>query len=224
MKKRSLNLNDDLYQYMLDISLREPKEARELREETKRMLASALQSPPEESQFIALLVKLMNCKRILEIGTFTGYTTMLMAMNISEDAKIIACDVDETWTFIGRKYWALAGVEHKIDLRINPAEKTMEQLIDDGFLNYFDFIFIDADKEGYERYFNLAAKLVKLNGIIAVDNVFWNGSVINEINQSPDVRAIRSLNQTILRDKRYSISTLPIGDGLTLAMRVSDSE
>lgn len=219
MKKRSLNLTDDLYQYMLDVSVREPELALELRTETAKMLAAALQSPPEESQFIVLILKLMNAKRIIEIGTFTGYTTLLMAMNMPSDGKIIACDVDDKWTSLGRKYWKRAGVEDRIDLRIAPAEETLRELIHTGHNNMYDFIFIDADKESYVKYYELATKLVRIGGIIAVDNVFWNGSVINELNHGSDVEAIRQVNEMIYQDQRYSISMVPIGDGLTLAYR-----
>lgn len=221
MEKRSLNLSNELYQYMLDISLREPESARILREETKKMLVSALQSPPEETQFIVLLIKMLNAKRILEIGTFTGYTTLLMAQEMPEDGKVIACDIDEKWTSIGRKYWVEAGVANKIDLQIAPAEETLKKLIRDGYNNLFDFIFIDADKDNYITYYELAAKLVRIGGIIAIDNVFWNGAVINELNHGSDVVAIRKLNEIVFKDRRYFISTIPIGDGLTLALRLN---
>lgn len=220
MEKRSLNLSNELYQYMLDISLREPESGRKLREETKKMLVSALQSPPEETQFIVLLVKMLNAKRILEIGTFTGYTTMLMALEMPKDSKIIACDIDEKWTSIGRKYWEEAGVANKIDLRIAPAQETLKKLIRDGYNNLFDFVFIDADKDNYITYYELAAKLVRIGGMIAIDNVFWNGAVINNLNHGSDVVEIRKLNEIVFKDRRYFISTIPIGDGLTLALRL----
>lgn len=220
MKKKSLNLTDELYQYMLDASLREPEYGKMLRADTKKMLVSALQSPPEETQFIVLLTKMLNAKRILEIGTFTGYTTMLMAMELPNDGKIIACDIDEKWTSLGREYWEQAGVADKIDLRIAPAQKTLETLIQDGYNNMFDFIFIDADKDNYITYYQLASKLVRIGGIIAIDNVFWNGAVVNELNHSSDVVAIRELNQIVLKDTHYYISMVPIGDGLTLALRL----
>ena len=220
MKKKSLTLTDELYQYMLDASLREPEYGKMLRADTKKMLVSALQSPPEETQFIVLLTKMLNAKRILEIGTFTGYTTMLMAMDLPNDGKIIACDIDEKWTSLGREYWEQAGVADKIDLRIAPAQKTLETLIQDGYNNMFDFIFIDADKDNYITYYQLASKLVRIGGIIAIDNVFWNGAVVNELNHSSDVVAIRELNQIVLKDTHYYISMVPIGDGLTLALRL----
>lgn len=220
MNKRSLNLTDELYQYMLDSSLREPEIAKRLREDTKKMLVSALQSPPEETQYIVLMTKLMNAKRVLEIGTFTGYTTMLVAMEMPQDGKIIACDIDPKWTSIGKKYWQEAGVSDKIDLRIAPAQQTLQELIHDGYCNMFDLIFIDADKDNYINYYKLAARLVRLGGLIAIDNVFWNGAVINELNHGSDVVAIRELNQIVLNDTRYFISMVPIGDGLTLALRV----
>lgn len=220
MKKRTLNLTDELYQYMLDVSLREPEIAQRLREETRKMLVSALQSPPEESQFIVFLLKMLNAKRIIEIGTFTGYTTLLMAMNIPKDGKILACDISDKWTNVGRKYWQEAGVEEKINLKIAPAQETLQSLLDNKMNNMFDFIFIDADKDHYVEYYNFATQLIRIGGIIAIDNVFWNGAVVNKLNNGSDVHAIREINKQVLEDNRYYISMVPIGDGLTLAMRV----
>lgn len=219
MKKRSLNLTDELYQYMLDISLKESEIAERLRDETKKMLVSALQSPPEESQFIALLLRLFNAKRIIEVGTFTGYTTLIMAQTIPSDGKIYACDISEKWTSIGRKYWEEAGVEEKIELNISPAIETLERLLSEGLANTFDFIFIDADKDHYVEYYEKARKLIRIGGLIAIDNVFWNGAVINDLNNGSDVLAIRKLNKIVLEEKDFDISTVPIGDGLTLALR-----
>lgn len=219
MKKRSLNLTDELYQYMLDISMKEPEIAQRLRNETKKMLVSALQSPPEESQFITLLLKILNAKRIIEIGTFTGYTTLLMAMTIPFDGKIIACDISDKWTSIGRKYWKEAGVEDKIELKIAPAIETLKEIIDDKMNNTFDFIFIDADKDHYVEYYELSKKLIRIGGMIAVDNVFWNGAVVNELNNGADVCAIRKVNKIISEEPNFDISTVPIGDGLTLLLR-----
>lgn len=220
MNKRTLNLTDELYQYMLDVSLREPEIAQRLREETRKMLVSALQSPPEESQFIVFLLKMLNAKRIIEIGTFTGYTTLLMAMNIPKDGKILACDISDKWTNVGRKYWQEAGVEEKINLKIAPAQETLQSLLEHKMNNMFDFIFIDADKDHYVEYYSLATQLIRVGGIIAIDNVFWNGAVVNKLNNGSDVRAIREINRQVLEDNRYYISMVPIGDGLTLAMRV----
>lgn len=218
--KKTINLNEELYSYLLEVSLREPKLAYELRMESEKMLASALQSPPEESQFISLLIKLINAKRIIEIGTFTGYTTLLMANQLPENGRIIACDIDEKWVNIGKKYWEAAGVANKIDVSIGPAIDTMNQLIKDGFMNSFDFIFIDADKENYLNYYTLARKLIKIGGTIGVDNVLWNGAVLNKSNNSKEVQSIRSLNEWIYNDEDFDISILPIGDGLTLAYRI----
>ncbi|WP_245236162.1 class I SAM-dependent methyltransferase [Paenibacillus sonchi] len=219
MGKRALNLTDELYEYLLQVSLREPEPARKLREETNRMLLSAMQSPPEESQFIALLVKLIGAKRILEIGTFTGYTTLLMAMAIPSDGRIIACDIDDKWTKMGYRYWEEEGVAHKIELRLAPALDTLDDLLSRDYANFFDFIFIDADKENYTGYYERAIRLVRPGGLIGVDNVLWGGSVINEWNQGPDVREIRSINKQIHLDDRVTVSMLPVGDGLTLAIR-----
>ncbi|PHF04940.1 class I SAM-dependent methyltransferase [Bacillus sp. AC79A.1] len=219
MIKKSLNLTNELYDYMLETSLKETEILRRLRNQTSEMLVSAMQSSPEESQFITFLIKLLGAKRILEIGTFTGYTTLWMAMNIQNDGKIITCDIDTKWKDVGYKYWEEAKVLNKIDFRLGPAVETMDKLLEDGNQNIFDFIFIDADKENYINYYERALKLVRPGGIVAVDNVFWMGSVINERNQGEDVNTIRRLNKIIHNDSRVTMSMLPVGDGLTLTMR-----
>nr|ARR97035.1 SphB [Herpetosiphon sp. B060] len=220
MAKASLNLTDQLYEYLLQHSLREPELVRELREETARMLMYAMQTPPEETQFIAWLLTLTNAKRMLEIGTFTGYTTLWAALTMPDDAKIVACDVADKWVNVGKKYWQQAGVAHKIDLRIAPALQTLDQLLQNHFANYFDFVYIDADKENYWNYYERALMLVRPGGIIGIDNVLWGGSVVNELNQSADVKAIREFNQRLHQDQRIAAMSLhPIGDGLTLVIR-----
>lgn len=217
--KRTLDLSETLYDYLLNNSLREPNIVRELREETNNMHMSAMQTPPEETQFIAWLLQLINAKRMLEIGTFTGYTTLWSALTMPDDGRIIACDVDEKWTSLGKRYWKMAGVASKIDLRIAPALQTLDQLLADHYANYFDFVYIDADKENYWNYFERALVLVRPGGIVGIDNVLWGGSVVNEQNQGSDVRAIRELNARLHRDERISLCMHPIGDGLTLTIR-----
>ncbi|MBY7740353.1 class I SAM-dependent methyltransferase [Paenibacillus polymyxa] len=219
MGKRTLNLTDELYNYLLSVSLKEPQPAQKLREETNRMLLSAMQSPPEESQFIALLLKWIGAKRVLEIGTFTGYTTLLMGLAMPSNGRIITCDIDDRWPNMGRRFWEEAGVDCKIDFRLAPALETMDNLLSGDYANYFDFIFIDADKENYCNYYERAIRMVRPGGMIGVDNVLWGGSVINVQNQGPDTRGIREINKRIYQDDRVSMSMLPIGDGLTIAMR-----
>ncbi|MCC2329070.1 class I SAM-dependent methyltransferase [Bacillus mobilis] len=214
----TINLTDELYQYVLNNSLQEPNIVRQLREETAKMPMSAMQTPPEETQFLTILLRLMKASRILEIGTFTGYSTLWFALTIPEDGKITACDIDEKWTSVGKKYWEKAGVAHKIDLRIAPALKTIDQLLENHKANYYDFIFIDADKENYMNYYEKALLLVKPDGIIVIDNVLWGGSVINPLNQSGDVKSIRKINEKIMNDTRVHVSMLPIGDGVTFVI------
>jgi len=217
--KKSLNLTNELYDYMLNTSLRETGILTRLRNQTSQMLVSAMQSSPEESQFITLLIKLLGAKKVLEVGTFTGYTTLWIAMNMPNDGKIITCDIDTKWKDIGHKYWEEANVLNKIDFRLGPAIETMDKLLEDGNQNIFDFIFIDADKENYINYYERALKLIRPGGIVAVDNVLWMGSVINEKNQGDDVNTIRRLNKIIHNDPRVTMSMLPVGDGLTLSIR-----
>lgn len=218
LTKMTINLTDELYQYVLNNSLQEPNIVRQLREETAKMPMSAMQTPPEETQFLTILLRLMKASRILEIGTFTGYSTLWFALTIPEDGKITACDIDEKWTSVGKKYWEKAGVAHKIDLRIAPALKTIDQLLENHKANYYDFIFIDADKENYMNYYEKALLLVKPDGIIVIDNVLWGGSVINPLNQSGDVKSIRKINEKIMNDTRVHVSMLPIGDGVTFVI------
>ena len=163
-----------------------------------------------------MLLRLINAKNIIEVGTFTGYFTLWMALNIPYDGKIIACDIEEKWSKVGRRYWEKANVDHKVDLRIAPAIESLRALLEDNHYNYFDFIFIDADKESYLDYYELALLLTKPGGVIAIDNVFWGGTVVNDTVTSEEVRVIRTLNKKIANDPRVNVSMLPIGDGLTL--------
>ena len=218
MTKMTINLTDTLYKYVLDHSLQEPKLVRELREETATLPMSAMQTPPEETQFLTVLIKLMNATKLLEIGTFTGYSTLWFAMTIPEHGVVTTCDVDEEWTSIGRKYWEKAGVNNKIELKIAPALDTMNNLLNDYKANYYDLIFIDADKENYMNYYEKALLLIRPGGVIIIDNVLWGGSVVNPLNQSRDVQAIRELNKKIMNDHRVTVSLLPIGDGVTFVL------
>ncbi|GGG34092.1 O-methyltransferase [Lysinibacillus alkalisoli] len=218
MTKMTINLTDTLYNYVLEHSLQEPSLVKELREETAKLPMAAMQTPPEETQFLTVLLKLMNASKLLEIGTFTGYSTLWFAMTIPEHGMITACDVDEEWTSIGRRYWERAGVSHKIDLKIAPALDTMHNLLSNHKANYYDLIFIDADKENYMNYYEKALLLIRPGGVIVIDNVLWGGSVVNPLNQSRDVQAIRELNKKIMNDDRVTISLLPIGDGVTFVL------
>ncbi len=219
MGKRTLPLDDRLYGYLLSVSLREPLLLKQLREETDQLEAAAMQISADQGQFMALLVKLLNAKRIVEIGTFTGYSALVMAQALPDDGKIICCDTSEEWTDIARRYWAEAGVDRKIDLRLAPALETLDVLIAEGQENTFDFSFIDADKVNMPNYYERCLQLMRPGGLIAVDNVLWGGDVIDPENQKEDTVAIREFNEQLKSDQRVDISLVPIGDGLTLARK-----
>ena len=216
MSKRTIQVDDVLYQYILDVSLRETTLQEELRDETSRDPMANMQISPEQGQFMALLVKLMGARHCIEVGVFTGYSSLAIAMAIPDDGRIVACDVSEEWTNIARRYWQRAGVEHKIDLRIAPAEKTLVNLVSGGGSGNYDFVFIDADKTGYARYIELCHDLVRTGGVIAIDNTLWDGKVADQSEQDDDTRALRVLNETLHHDERFDISMLPLADGLTL--------
>jgi len=218
MPKTIVTMTDPLYEYMLNTWLRESDALKALREETAQLEMSAMQISPDQGQFMAFLVTLLSAKRIIEVGTFTGYSALAMALATAEDAKIICCDVSDEWTSIGKKYWKKAAVENKIDLRLAPALDTLKDLLAKGE-NSFDFAFIDADKTNYDAYYEACYSLVKPNGIIAIDNVFWGGSVVDASQQDDDTNAIRALNEKLQHDKRIDLSIVPIGDGLTLARK-----
>ena len=212
-----LNLTNDLRDYLWEKGMKEHPALEELREETAQLPESVMQICPEQGALMANLVRLMSAKRTIEIGTFTGYSTLAVALALPENGKIVACDISEEWTSIGRKKWEQAGVTDKIDLRIGPALVTLEELVDDGQEGSFDFAFIDADKENYLDYYKLCLKLVRKGGVVAIDNVLWSGSVINPDINDVDTVAIRELNDFLVQDERVSLSMVPVGDGLTLA-------
>ncbi|MEE8118101.1 MAG: class I SAM-dependent methyltransferase [Gammaproteobacteria bacterium] len=216
MSNRTIQVDDGLYQYILDVSLRELPLQKELREETASDPMANMQISPEQGQFMAMLVKLMGARNCIEVGVFTGYSSLAVAMAIPDDGRIVACDVSEEWTKTARRYWQRAGVEHKIDLHIAAAEQTLTNLVSGGGSGNYDFAFIDADKTGYARYVELCHDLLRSGGIIAIDNTLWGGSVIDESAQDDDTRAIRLLNEALHNDERFDISLLPLADGLTL--------
>ena len=219
MTRRTKALTDDVYDYLLRVSLREPDVLRELREETANLERSEMQIGPEQGQLMALLVELIGARRTLEIGTFTGYSALVVAMALPPDGRVVACDVSEEWTSIARRYWAKAGVSEKIDLRLGPARETLEALLRQGRGDEFDFAFIDADKANYDAYYELCLRLVRPGGLIAVDNVLWSGKVVDTAVKDDDTEAIRRLNAKLASDERVTLSLLPVGDGLTLARR-----
>ncbi|WP_461519506.1 class I SAM-dependent methyltransferase [Porticoccus sp.] len=219
MSNQTLNLTEDLYQYLLDVSLREAAILRALREETAGLPNANMQIAPEQGQFMAMLVQLSGASRIIEVGVFTGYSSLAVGLALPHDGYVLACDVSEEYTNIARRYWQQAGINHKIDLRLAPAMETLSALIEQGQQADFDFAFIDADKENYDTYYEHCLSLLRPGGLIAVDNVLWNGSVINPAKQDVDTVAIRAFNEKLVSDERVDISLVPIGDGLTLARK-----
>lgn len=220
MQKKTIGLDQGLYNYLLDVSVQEPKVLQTLREETANHPAAIMQIAPEQGQFMALLVKLLGAKKTLEIGVFTGYSSLVVALALPPDGKIIACDVDEESTSIARRYWQEAGVIDKIDLRIAPALATLDKLIAEGEAGTFDFAFIDADKRNYENYYEKALQLIRAGGLIAVDNVLWFGKVADPDDEDKRTVAIRAFNRKLAGDERVKVSLVPIADGLTLALKL----
>jgi predicted O-methyltransferase YrrM len=216
---QSIQLTDSLYAYILNHSLREPAILARLRAETAEMPYSNMQIAPEQGQFMRLLVELIGARRTIEVGTFTGYSTLSVALALPNDGRIIACDVSKTYTDVGRTYWAEAGVADKIDLRIGPALETLDALLADGAAETFDFMFIDADKGNYANYYERGLTLLRPGGLMAVDNVLWGGAVADRAQNDKETQAIRALNDQIHGDERVSLSLVPIGDGLTLARK-----
>jgi predicted O-methyltransferase YrrM len=219
MARRSINLTDPLHEYLVENSVREPDVLARLRAETKPLEMSMMQISSEQGQFMRLLVELIGAKRTIEVGTFTGYSSLAVALSLPADGRIVACDVSREWTDIARRYWAEAGVAGKIDLRLAPARDTLDAMIAAGEAGRYDFAFIDADKKNYDTYYERCLQLVRAGGLLAIDNVLWNGKVIDRSVDDEDTRAIRALNAKIAKDERVSVSLVPIGDGLTLARK-----
>jgi len=228
VEKGSLSQEKNIRQYVLDNSLRESDILNRLRQETAKDTLSIMQIPPEQGQLMALLVKLIGAKRTIEIGVYTGYSTLCVSQAMPEDSYTIACDISEEWTKIAKKYWQEAGIDKKIDLRIAPAAKTLQALIDEGQSESYDFVFIDADKDSYDEYYELSLKLLRKGGLIAIDNVLLFGAVIDSnLLGSPlkdriaesSIQAMRVLNVKIRNDHRVDISMLQIADGITLVRK-----
>lgn len=216
---KSLGLTASLHDYLLSVSLREPEVLRQLRNETKNHPSGMMQVTPDQGQFLRLLVQLIGATKALEVGVFTGYSSLSVALALPADGKLVACDVSEEYTAIARHYWEKAGVVNKIDLHIAPALETLDRLLAEGQANSFDFAFIDADKENYWQYYERSLQLVRPRGLIAVDNVLWSGSVIDLAAKDANTEAIRAFNQKIHHDERVTLSMLPLSDGLTLAVK-----
>ncbi|HUP02072.1 MAG TPA: class I SAM-dependent methyltransferase [Gemmatimonadota bacterium] len=217
MTRASISLDERLYQYLLDVSLREPDILRRLREETASYPNAEMQIAPEQGQFMALLLRLIGARRTLEIGVFTGYSSTVAALALPAGGEIVACEANEEYAAVARRYWKEAGVEEKIDLRMGPALETLDGLLADGEAGSFDFAFIDADKANIPRYYERCLRLVRPGGLIAVDNTLWSGRVADPAEDDESTRALRAFNAALTGDERIELSLLPVGDGLTLA-------
>ena len=216
MSNRTIQVDDALYDYILGNSLREPPVLRRLREETSQLPQHNMQISPEQGQFMQMLIRLMGAKRCVEVGVFTGYSSLAVALALPADGLLIACDISEEYTSIAKRYWSEAGVADRIELKLGPALQTLDSLLASGRTESCDFAFIDADKTNYAHYYERLLKLLRPGGLIAVDNVLWSGKVIDDTDQSADTSAIRAFNQAIHLDERVDVSLVPIGDGLTL--------
>ncbi len=218
MSTRSFLVPDDIYDYILRISLRDTALQRELRERTANMPQARMQTGPDQLQFLQLLVKSIGARRCIEVGVFTGASALAVALALPPDGKITACDVSEEYTAVAKEFWERAGVAQKIDLRLAPAADTLNALIATGEGNY-DFAYIDADKSNYDTYYELVLRLLRAGGLIAVDNVLWGGDVARPAETDPDTVALRELNEKIGRDQRVDETLLTIGDGLTIVRK-----
>jgi len=218
MSRRTLNLDDALYDYLLGHSLREHPEQTALREATRSHAHAGMQISPEQGQFMSLLIKLIGARRTIEIGTFTGYSALTVALALPTDGKVLACDISAEYTSIGKPYWQRAGVADKIELVIAPATGTLDARIAAGESGRYDFAFIDADKTGYDAYYERCLQLIRAGGLIAIDNTLWGGEVARPADDD-DTRALQALNDKLHHDERIEMAMLPIGDGLTLARK-----
>ena len=220
MSSHTINLTDALHEYLLRVGARESDVAKELRAETLRATRwHPMQISPEQGAFMQLLVRLIGAKQTLEVGTFTGYSALVVAEALPADGRVIACDVSEEWTSIGKPFWERAGVAGRIDLRLRPATETLDALIEEGRSGEFDFAFIDADKANYDAYYERCLRLVRVGGVIGIDNVLWGGRVVKRGANDEDTQAIRAVNEKVAADERVDVAMLPIGDGLTLAVK-----
>lgn len=216
---RSLSLDPALYRYVLEHSSREPPLLARLRAATAGLRGAQMQIGPDQGQFMQLLVRLIGARRCLEIGTYTGYSSLAVALALPADGRLITCDVSEEWTRVARQFWREAGVEGRIELRLKAALITLDELLAAGEEGGFDFAFIDADKTNYLHYYERVLKLLRAGGLICVDNTLWSGDVARSEVDDEDTRAIRAFNDHLHRDERVDLSLVPIGDGLTLARK-----
>lgn len=215
---RTLTIDDTLFQYIVDHAAREHPAQVGLREATRDHPYAGMQIGPDQGQFMALLVKLIGAKRTIEIGVFTGYSALSVALALPEDGRVLACDINDEFTRVGKPFWKQAGVEHKIDLKLQPAMKTLDERLAAGEAGRYDFAFIDADKRSYDGYYERCLQLVRQNGLIAIDNTLWSGEVARPA-KNEDTAALQALNDKLHRDERVDVSLLTVGDGLTLVRK-----
>lgn len=219
MTRVSLGLPPDVHDYLRRVGVREPALLRRLREETAELPEAGMQIAPEQGAFMALLVELIGARTCLELGTFTGYSSLWVALALPDDGRIVCCDVSADWTAVARRYWAEAGVAEKVDLRLGPALRTLDRLLARGAGGTFDFAFVDAAKRQYPDYHERVVELLRPGGLVVYDNVLWGGRLVDESPADEDGRGIRALNERLATDERVSISMIPVGDGLTLARK-----
>ncbi|MCY7406659.1 MAG: class I SAM-dependent methyltransferase [Alkalinema sp. CAN_BIN05] len=219
MFKNTLGLPDPLHDYILANSLKEVAILAELRQETQLHKQARMQISPDQGQLISLLIRLMSARRVLEIGVFTGYSSLTIALALPTDGVLVACDISEEYTAIAKRYWRQAGVQDKIELRIAPALETLDALLESGQAETFDFAFVDADKANYSNYYDRTLKLLRPGGLMAIDNVLWSGRVADPQSTDKIVQTMRVFNQKVAQDDRVQVSLLPLGDGITLALK-----
>ena len=224
MSNVTFGLSDDVRRYLLSVSVHEPEILARLRAETARLPMAMMQITPEQGQFMALLVRLLQARRCLEVGTFTGYSALWVALALPADGRLTACDVSEEWTAIGRRYWKEAGVAGKIDLQLAPALETLDRMISRGESGQFDFAFIDADKSNYWNYYERTLRLLRPGGLIAIDNTLWSGRPADADDRDATTAAIRDFNARLHQDRRVHLSMLPVGDGVTLIWKPYSEE
>jgi caffeoyl-CoA O-methyltransferase len=219
MSPRMIEMTDRLYDYLLEATLREHPVQRKLREATRGIAGAGMQISPDQGQFMALLARVIGARRVIEVGTFTGYSALAVALALPPDGQMVCCDINPETTAVARRFWTEAGVADKIDLRIAPALETLDALLAADGRGRYDMIFIDADKTAYDAYYERGLELLRSGGLILVDNVLWGGAVADPKDRDTSTRAIRALNKKIRDDARVDMSLLTIGDGLTVARK-----
>lgn len=219
MSNTSIGVPEDLHEYLVAHGVREPDILRRLREETAALPQHDMQIAPEQGAFMALLVEILDARRCIELGTFTGYSSLVVTLAMPSDGLMVCCDVSEEWTSVARRYWAEAGVGDRVDLRLGPALETLDELLAGGAAGTFDFAFVDASKREYPDYHERIVRLLRQGGVVAYDNVFWAGDILDESKTDPDTLGVRRLNDRLAQDERVTISMIPVADGLTLARK-----